>query len=76
MKIKKYNQSHNLKIKYKIKVKYQINRVLNKKISKEAADYLECNNNNNHTMKKIINTIKVKARVEDQLKRAQLKINQ
>jgi hypothetical protein len=76
MKIKKYNQSHYLKIKYKIKVKYQINRVLNKKISKEAADYLECNNNNNHTMKKIINTIKVKARVEDQLKRAQLKINQ
>jgi len=76
MKIKKYNQSHYLKIKYKIKVKYQINRVLNKKISKEAADYLECNNNNNHSMKKIINTNKVKARVEDQLKRAQLKINQ
>jgi|LakMenEpi03Aug12_release.lakeMendotaPanAssembly.Ray.scaffolds.fasta_scaffold1232532_1 hypothetical protein len=76
MKIKEYNHSHNLKIKYKTKVKYQSNRVINKKISKEAADYLECNNNNNHTMKKIINTIKVKARVEDQLKRAQLKINQ
>ena len=73
MKTEKYNQSHNFKIKYQTKVKYQNNRVLRNKKYKEAVDYLKCNNNHNHTMKKIITTIKVKA--ENQLMRGQLKIN-